>query len=189
MSEEEFREMFNLQKKQRYAVVAENGKTVHKLLKDTIRKLKVSAGLPDWKAYVDFVNNIVVGGLVEVAKVSLEYLNEQLDPDTIVKDDKMPMLELDLELYGKQVVYVPHLASSANADGGIRDLVQGVMAGFIGTASLFKRIDGIEGSYIKELMEIFGEEMKIANIPENSKLFEVSESPELEEGKWRLSTT
>ncbi len=64
MTVEEFNDMFKQQKKQRYQMVAENGKTVHKLLKDTIRKLKVSAGLPDWKAYVDFVNNIVVGGLV-----------------------------------------------------------------------------------------------------------------------------
>jgi uncharacterized membrane protein len=37
----------------------------------------VSPGSPDWRSYVDFLNNIVVGGLVQVAIVSLEYLEQQ----------------------------------------------------------------------------------------------------------------
>ena len=41
------------------------GNEIHLLMKDTNKKLKVSQGLPDWKAYLDFVNNIVVGGSEE----------------------------------------------------------------------------------------------------------------------------
>ena len=63
---------------QRYHIIKEGGSEIHKLLKDTNKKLKVSQGLPDWKAYVDFINNIVVGGLVQVIIVSLEILEQQV---------------------------------------------------------------------------------------------------------------
>jgi cation/acetate symporter len=56
-----------LQKKSRQAkltAVKESGQDVHRLLKDTHKKLKVSHGSPDWKAYVDFINDVVVFGLV-----------------------------------------------------------------------------------------------------------------------------
>lgn len=43
----------------RCAAIREGGLELHKLLKDTNRKLKVSAGLPDWKNYVDFINSLV----------------------------------------------------------------------------------------------------------------------------------
>lgn len=43
----------------RCVVIREGGLELHKLLKDTNRKLKVSAGLPDWKNYVDFFNSLV----------------------------------------------------------------------------------------------------------------------------------
>lgn len=43
----------------RCAAISEGGQELHELLKDTNRKLKVSAGLPDWKNYVDFFNSLV----------------------------------------------------------------------------------------------------------------------------------
>lgn len=43
----------------RCAAIREGGLELHKLLKETNRKLKVSAGLPEWKNYVDFVNSLV----------------------------------------------------------------------------------------------------------------------------------
>ena len=46
----------------RCAAIREGGLELHKLLKETNRKLKVSAGLPEWKIYVDFVNSVVRTG-------------------------------------------------------------------------------------------------------------------------------
>jgi dynein heavy chain len=48
--------------KQRYPMFKEGGHKVLELLKETNKVLKVSQGQPDWKAYVDFVNNAVVEG-------------------------------------------------------------------------------------------------------------------------------
>lgn len=54
----------------RCAAIGEGGQELHELLKDTNRKLKVSAGLPDWKNYVDFFNSLVG-------------LTAELDSDTV----------------------------------------------------------------------------------------------------------
>ena len=44
------------------------GNEIHLLMKDTNKKLKVSQGLPDWKSYLDFVNDIIVGGLKKIVR-------------------------------------------------------------------------------------------------------------------------
>ena len=58
--------------KQRYPGIKEGGHAVLELLKETCKVLKVSQGQPDWKAYVDFVNNAVVEGIVAVVRMSLQ---------------------------------------------------------------------------------------------------------------------
>src|SRR5690606_19435600 len=74
--------------KERYAEIKDGGKQIQGLLKDTNRILRVSNASNDWRAYVDFVNNVVVEGLAKVVQVSLEYLLNQLDFDCIARDDK-----------------------------------------------------------------------------------------------------
>lgn len=55
-------------RQQRYHVIKEGGNEIHKLVKETNKKLKVSAGHPDWKAYVDYINDTIVMGLVQVSE-------------------------------------------------------------------------------------------------------------------------
>ena len=57
--------------KQRYPMFKEGGHQVLELLKETNKILKVSQGQPDWKAYVDFVNNAVVEGTKQRGSLQL----------------------------------------------------------------------------------------------------------------------
>eukprot|EP00752_Nemacystus_decipiens_P011484 g10196.t1 len=91
------------------AAIREGGQELHKLLKDTNRKLKVSAGLPDWKNYVDFVNSLVVQGLIKVVAVSLSTLNQQMSQAYIAKQQLPPMLELEMHLSDGKVTYIPDI--------------------------------------------------------------------------------
>ena len=68
-----------------FSKIKDGGKAIHKLLKESNKILKVSQGLPDWKAYVDFVNNIVVDGLAKVVIASLNFVVEQTDPEILKK--------------------------------------------------------------------------------------------------------
>merc|ERR1712072_225417 len=81
-----------------FTKIKDGGKAIHKLLKESNKILKVSQGLPDWKAYVDFVNNIVVGGLAQVVIVSLASLLNEVDPVQVKKYDKSPMIEISMDL-------------------------------------------------------------------------------------------
>jgi thiaminase len=58
-------------RQQRYHVIKEGGQEVHKLIKETNKKLKASSGHPDWKAYVDYVNDSIVAGLIQVGTMMM----------------------------------------------------------------------------------------------------------------------
>ena len=79
-------------------------------MKDTCKKLKVSQGLPDWKAYLDFVNNIIVGGLKRIVVKSCAALEQQLDPVHLAKPTALgPMLEIELDLVDGRVKFIPEV--------------------------------------------------------------------------------
>ena len=157
--------------KERYAEIKEGGKNIHSMVKDTNKVLRVSNASNDWRAYVDFVNNIVVDGLAGVVYTSLEYLHDQLDPDAIARDDKMPIIEVKLDLVSvrhqdtrvDEVRFIPELLP-ANGKG-VRDLVDGWLGSFFNVASLFKRLDN-EGTYLREMQMDMNVMMLLSRINE-----------------------
>ena len=154
---------FALQKKVRAArlgVVKDRGQEIHRLLKDTNKKLKVSQGLPDWKAYVDFVNNIVVYGLVGAMAFSLNAMSLQLNEHHLVANSLPPLLEIQLDLIDKKIVFLPEVGLIENVDPSNRSKHTGIMNitamlvnAMLGLSSCFKRLDTAEGSYAAELTE------------------------------------
>lgn len=158
-------DFINLQKKTRQAklhAVKDQGQEIHRLLKDTNKRLKVSQGLPDWKSYVDFVNNVVVFGLVDAMAASLGTMAAQFNPKYLEQNNIPALLELQIDLIDKAVTYLPevgfvqHLdekgASSAEKTG-IKNIVQGWINGMLGVSSAFKRLDTAEGTYLREISE------------------------------------
>ena len=94
----------------RTRVPIDAGTEIHLLMKDTNKKLKVSQGLPDWKAYLDFVNNIIVGGLKKIVVKSCAALEQQLDPVHLAKPTALgPMLEIELDLIDGSVRFIPEV--------------------------------------------------------------------------------
>ncbi|CAM9632729.1 unnamed protein product, partial [Ectocarpus sp. 8 AP-2014] len=184
------------QRQAKCAAIREGGLELHKLLKDTNRKLKVSAGLPDWKNYVDFVNSLVVQGLIKVVAGSLGTLNQQMSHSYIVKQQLPPMLELEMHLAGGKVAYVPDIgtvesrvnpekvvtnaaqgqkgqaAGRAGGGGGgggggkgaaswvaratLRRMAWGWVEGFLNVTKAFRRIDGTDGTYLKDIQVLPG---------------------------------
>jgi dynein heavy chain len=140
-------------------LIKAGGAEVASLLDGTCNELGLSRGHPDWRAYVDFVSNVVVGGLVQVAIVSLEYLEVQLDPIALLHSGASPMLNLDLDLVGASgVTFVPSVARVLGSGRdphkqGIRDVAQGWLDAFLAVGAQFPRLDSGEGSYVKELQD------------------------------------
>lgn len=63
-------------RQQRYHVIKEGGNEIHRLVRETNKKLRVSAGHPDWKAYVDYINDTVTLGLVQVSPKLAHYTRQ-----------------------------------------------------------------------------------------------------------------
>jgi dynein heavy chain len=143
--------------KERYAEIKDGGKHIHNMVKETNKVLRVSNASADWRAYVDFINNVVVSGLANCVNSSLEYLLDQIDPAVIAKEEKNPMVEIKLELVNargdddvrrEEVRFLPDLME---ADGkGVRDLVNTWIGSFLNVATVFRRLDN-EGTYLREM--------------------------------------
>jgi dynein heavy chain len=80
MSTEEFEMGHKERVGRRMMAMVDGGKEIHRHLKDSAEALKISKSSLTWKAYVDFVNNVIIEGLVSAIAVSLQYLCEILDP-------------------------------------------------------------------------------------------------------------
>ncbi|KAL4106224.1 hypothetical protein PRIC1_004278 [Phytophthora ramorum] len=163
LSVEEFEELQKILCQQKYHVIKEGGNEIHRLLKDTLKHLRVAQGSPDWRAYVDYVSGIVEDGLARVIIQSLGQLREQLDPKRIESEDIPALLEVELDLYGKDIVYFPPIQSTT-AKSGLQDLIMRRMEAILYCSSVFKRLDSSEGSYLKEMRENVQVQLLVADI-------------------------
>ena len=152
---DEFEEEHKAHLAARYAEISAEGKEVHKMLLKSNQVLKVSKGAPTWRAYVEFINDIVVDGLARSVAYSLESLNAQLDPAQISKDETAPFVEVQLELEGSAVEYKPALsdATSGSAVRSLHAMVDEWCKGFFHVCKLVKRLDRAEGDFLKEVVE------------------------------------
>ncbi|TYZ60954.1 hypothetical protein PybrP1_011234 [[Pythium] brassicae (nom. inval.)] len=163
LSVDEFDELQRALCQHKYHVIKEGGNEIHRLLKDTLKHLRVSQGSPDWRAYVDFVSAMVEDGLTRVVHESLRLLRDQLDPRRIESDDLPALLEVEFDLYGKDIVFVPPIEATG-AKSGLRDLVMRRVEAILAAATVFKRLDSSEGSYLKEMRENAQTQQLVADI-------------------------
>eukprot|EP00891_Asterochloris_glomerata_P002883 jgi/Astpho2/2883/Aster-01037 len=138
----------------RHSAINDGGKEVAKLLSNSNRTLKVSKGAPAWKAYVDYIGDILMDGLSQCIIASVQRLYSQIEPESMAKHEVAPLLEVQLELVVPDIVWLPELSSDASARG-VRDMLNTWLKSFLDIATLIKRLDTGEGNYAKELEEDF----------------------------------
>jgi dynein heavy chain len=163
LSVDEFEELQKSLCLQKYHVIKEGGNEIHRLLKETLKHLRVAQGSPDWRAYVDYVSGIVEDGLARVIIQSLGQLREQLDPKRIESEDIPALLEVELDLYGKDIVYFPPIQSTSTKNG-VENLIMRRTEAILHCSTVFKRLDSSEGSYLKEMRENVQIQLLIADV-------------------------
>ena len=153
-SVEEFAEVHSTLTTTRYSAIEDGGKEITKLLSNSNRTLKVSKGAPPWKAYVEYVSEIVISGFCDSILESVAYLHAQVDPQVMEKNETVPLLTIELELLTPDIVFQPDIGERAGGTG-IRDIFNGWLKGMLDIGSLMKRLDIGEGNYLVELEEDF----------------------------------
>jgi dynein heavy chain len=146
--------------------MSEDGKEIHKLIKDSSEALKVSKVAPIWKNYVDFVNNIVIEGFVSAIAVSLQYLCEILDPLIIARHDMQPLFDVKVELKDKAIVFEPPFAPTEGYAYSLRGVLDGWLKDFFAMATTMQRVDSQTGDYLNEMKEHFQMQCLLALVSE-----------------------
>jgi dynein heavy chain len=111
--------------------------------------------------------------MLTLSTTSLEYLIDQIDPVTIAKEDKLPIIEIKLDLVSvrreeddERIDVVKFIPDLLECDGkGVRDLVNSWLTSFFAVSTLFKRLDN-EGTYFREMQMDHGVNMLMAHINE-----------------------
>jgi dynein heavy chain len=136
--------------------MTEDGKELHKLVKDSSEALKVSKIAPTWRAYQDFVNNIVIEGYVAAIAVSMQYVCELLDPLSIARNENtQPIFDIKVELRGSDVVFDPPFFAPERSKLTLRSVIDGWLRDFFSMSTVMQRLDTATGDYLNEIREHF----------------------------------
>ena len=150
MEKEEFQRSFKALKTSSHSDIKEAGKQIHTLLKETNKVLRVSNASSDWRCYVEFVNSVVVEGLSKAIMTSLEFLLDQIDPESIKRDGRLPLFEIHLNLKASSgITFQPPLGYTSDKKG-MTDMIDNIVGSFFQISTLFKRLDA-EGTYMREV--------------------------------------
>ena len=139
--------------------VTDTGKEIHSYLKASNEVLKVSKGAPAWRAYVEYINGILVSGIADTVVASLGHLLSQIDPKQIEAGGQVASffdVKLDLNRHGKG----DDASSSRRRSTGRRPRRLGDGLRAVAHLRLLQRrqvhqarLDRAEGDFLKEMEE------------------------------------
>ncbi|ORC84913.1 dynein heavy chain [Trypanosoma theileri] len=154
MSEHELRKSLEDHIKNRHRDITERGERIHELLRNSfqaVNRLKESEGSPPitedceaWKKYVEYVDKVLKKSINDSVIYSLNCLRNQLDPDWIVDNEGIPLVEVRLSLTkGSGGVtpcsrYEPYIQGVEQEDHSVRKLLANLVSGIEGGAELIK---------------------------------------------------
>jgi dynein heavy chain len=150
----------------RFQEIKAGGLVIDKKLQASHVVMKVAKAHPNWRAYADFTNSVVIMGLSRLVIKSLQYLCEQLDADRIAAQNIRPLMLIKLDLVGDSVRFVPDVEES-RGESSVWGIVNGWVDSFYQAATLFKRLDDAEGRYVKELSDDMYVQMLLATVNEH----------------------
>ena len=162
MTPDEFENMYRTVRAQRYTAIKAGGQKIDQLLRDSHSIMAVSRTHPNWEAYTDFVNGIVVQGLSKMVVRSLEELVDQLSTESIVRNHRQPMLVVQLALADDGIFFRPPIREERS--GSVYHIVLEWVDSFFQGAGQLKRLDDPDGKYVKELAADIHVQMLMAQL-------------------------
>ncbi|NWR75951.1 DYH9 protein, partial [Centropus unirufus] len=117
-----------------YSLVRESGQRIHSLLQENQNLLLGDPASDVWKAYVDYVDEIVLDGFFTAIECSLKYLLENTDP----KAGLSPLFEVQLDLVIPDLIFHPSLDLGIN--DGFYDMVESLLNDIYRISSLVPRL-------------------------------------------------
>uniref|UniRef100_UPI00398EA260 dynein axonemal heavy chain 11-like isoform X1 n=2 Tax=Pristiophorus japonicus TaxID=55135 RepID=UPI00398EA260 len=118
----------------RYKLMREHGATIHKLVEENCRLLKADTVTESWKAYLEYIDDMVLDGFFNAISCSLEFFFESTE--AVLKPSPLFMSQMILII--PEIVFKPSLDKDV-ADG-FDDLVEELISDIYQMAAQVKRI-------------------------------------------------
>ena len=150
---QELREEFDKSVSARHTVISDNGKEIGKNVSSSYRTLVVRPEPSDWKAYTDYVSNIVIAGFGKGITTSIDYLTGQLRAAMEPEAEVPPLLEVQMLLEKCHICWKPDLGNGDEDDIGVLRMFAQWSKRYLSTGDLMKRLDVGEGTYGREIEE------------------------------------
>uniref|UniRef100_A0A2K6EEB1 Dynein axonemal heavy chain 9 n=1 Tax=Propithecus coquereli TaxID=379532 RepID=A0A2K6EEB1_PROCO len=123
-----------------YNLIRESGLKIHALVQENLGLFSADSTSNIWKTYVNYIDDMLLDGFFLAIEFSLKYLLE----NTECKAGLTPIFEAKLSLAIPELVFYPSLDSGVN--GGLYDIVEGLVTSIFGIASLVPRLSPQNGS-------------------------------------------
>lgn len=137
--------------------IRNHGKDIHKLVKDTTEAIKPDKRSPQWLAYIDYLNSLIIEGVTEGINASMVFLAEQISIKYNQVNNNQAMFDIKVDLRDGEVVFDPSIGCN-DKQNGIRDIVQKIIDDFISLSVLVPRLDLVSergGDYLVEIKDQF----------------------------------
>ncbi|XP_060681399.1 dynein axonemal heavy chain 11-like isoform X1 [Hemiscyllium ocellatum] len=131
-----------------YKLIREDGITIHKLVEENLRLLKADPVTKSWKAYLEYIDDMVLDGFFNAISCSLEFFLENTEATL----KPAPLFVSQMMLSIPEIVFKPSLDKDA-ADG-FYDLVEDLISDIYKMAAQVTRVaDHLEIDSYQDDME------------------------------------
>uniref|UniRef100_A0A8C5WIH4 Dynein axonemal heavy chain 17 n=1 Tax=Leptobrachium leishanense TaxID=445787 RepID=A0A8C5WIH4_9ANUR len=118
----------------RYNLIRDSGNKIHSLLKENLTLFSADPACDIWKAYVDYIDQMVLDGFFNAIECSLKFLLDNTD----AKAGLAPLFEVALDLVAPDMVFRPSL--DLGASDGLYDIIEGLINDIYRISSLVPRL-------------------------------------------------
>ena len=141
--------------------IRNNGKEIHRLMKDTQDNIKPEKKSRNWLAYQDYINGLVIDGITNGIDGSMIFLKDQLSIAYNKLHNLAPIFDIKVNLQNRKVMFDPTIGSNSRGNG-IRDIINKIVTDFISLAiQMPGRIDASQnpaaasnqGDYLVEIKD------------------------------------
>ncbi|KAL2077982.1 hypothetical protein ACEWY4_025667 [Coilia grayii] len=117
-----------------YRHMRDSGAKIHALVQKNLELFNANPSSPEWRAYVDYIDEMVIDGFFNSIESSLKFFLDNTD----LRSGLAPLFEAQLDLQPPDMVFRPSLEFGA-ADG-FYDLVEGLVNDVYRISSLVPRL-------------------------------------------------
>jgi hypothetical protein len=143
--------------------VRNNGKEIHRFMRDTQDNIKPDKKSPQWLAYQDYINGLIIEGITSGINGSMLFLKDQLSIQYNKHHGLQPIFDIKVNLEDRMVAFEPTIGSNSR-ENGIRDIINKIVTDFVSLAiAMPGRVDASQnpnnptnnGDYLVEIKDQF----------------------------------